>query len=125
LCQIVQGNQDKRNRFCYQWHFCYKLSHCKHNFIHAPSFSNSLFFAESIVKYKVVLNKVGHLLVCKQSKRGCDTPKLINTLRSHDYIRLKLCSHEFNVWAFLKAPFLYSKNKQFFFNKLGTNMLKT
>ncbi len=92
LCQIVQGKQDKYNSFCY------KLWHCKHNFIHEPSFSNSPFFAESIVKHKVVSNKV-----CKQSKRGCDTPKLIYTLRSHDYIRLKLRSHEFDILGFFES----------------------
>ncbi len=65
--------------------FAMNFDTATHNFIHAPSFSNSPFFAESIVKHKVVLNKV-----CKQSKRGWDTPKTYQHIEMSQLYQTKI-----------------------------------
>ncbi len=59
---------------------------------------------------KVVLNKIGHLLVGKQSKRGWET------LRCCHCMRLRFYSFEFYISASVKAEFLHfltNKNSYF------------
>jgi hypothetical protein len=71
------------------------------------------------------LCKVGHLLLCKQSKRGPELKIFIRALWCHNYTRLKFHIYEFDIWGLWKPVFIQSfgKFKKIFFNNLKTNML--
>ena len=55
--------------------------------------------------------KVGHLLACKQIKRGGSPKFFIRTLWCHNYMRLKFRSYKFDIWGALKAVFIHFLEK--------------